>query len=147
MMMEFFIRRHAINSNWHDCRSAFKIKIDSLHSDKIIDLKIMKDFKSIWVDGEGKIPFVEAWRYDIQAAIYQEIERQTRGDFAEKLPFYIVGATKENEPDMAIISIPQQRLIMLCKLYSNTLQGSSKLSQAKSSRHDADAVTGASKRK
>ena len=88
----------------------FKIKIDSLHSDKIIDLKIMKDFKPIWVDGEGKIPFVEAWRYDIQAAIYQEIERQTRGDFAEKLPFYIVGATKENEPDMAIISIPQQRL-------------------------------------
>ena len=27
----------------------------------------------MWVNGLGKVPFVEAWRYDIQGAIYQEV--------------------------------------------------------------------------
>ena len=31
-----------------------KIKIDVLHDDKIVDLKIMKDFAPVWKDGEKK---------------------------------------------------------------------------------------------
>jgi hypothetical protein len=82
----------------------FKIKIDSYHpGDKIVDLKVMKDFDGIWKDGL-KLSFVEAWGYDIQAAIYQFVEDNG-------LPFYIAGATKQKpEPDLAIISIPQDRL-------------------------------------
>lgn len=85
----------------------WKIKIDSYHIGKaIVDLKIMKDFALVWVDGQGKIPFVEAWGYDIQAAIYQAIE-------GNNLPFFIAGATKEKpEPDLAIISIPQEQIDM-----------------------------------
>jgi len=86
-----------------------KVKIDSYHPGKcIVDLKIMRDFAPVWVDGEGRMPFVEAWGYDIQAAIYQEIERQNSGN---RLPFVIAGATKERpEPDIALLSIPQDRI-------------------------------------
>lgn len=84
----------------------FKIKIDSYHLGKcIVDLKVMKDFKPIWVDGCGKVPFVEAWGYDIQAAIYQAVE-------GHDMPFFIAGATKEKEPDIAIMSIPQEIIDM-----------------------------------
>jgi len=88
-----------------------KIKIDSYHPGKcLVDLKIMKDFKPIWVDGQGKLPFVEAWGYDIQAAIYQEVERQSRGADAKPLPFFIAGATKQKITRIKIISIPQEQL-------------------------------------
>ena len=82
----------------------FKIKIDSYHPSKaIVDLKIMRDFENIWKDGL-KIPFVEAWGYDIQAAIYQAVE-------GDGLPFFIAAGTKEKpEPDLALLSIPQDRL-------------------------------------
>ena len=74
----------------------------------IVDLKIMKDFASVWVEGEGKLPFVEAWGYDIQGGIYQEVVRQNTG---KQLPFYIAAASKEKpEPDISIFSIPQYRL-------------------------------------
>ena len=82
---------------------AFKIKIDSYIPDReIVDLKIMRDFEQIWQDGI-KISFVEAWGYDIQGAIYQAVE-------GNNLPFIIAGATKETEPNLELISIPQQRL-------------------------------------
>lgn len=86
-----------------------KIRIDSYHAGKtIVDLKCMRDFKPIWSEEErAKLPFVEAWGYDIQGAIYQEIERQNSG---KKLPFIIAGLTKEKETDLEIISIPQDRL-------------------------------------
>jgi hypothetical protein len=82
----------------------FKIKIDSYHPGKAIDdLKIMKDFDLVWKDGL-KLSFVEAWKYDIGGAIYQAIE-------GNNLPFFIPAGTKEKpEPDLAIISIPQDRL-------------------------------------
>lgn len=81
----------------------FKIKMDSYHKGiRIVDLKIMRDFSPIWKDGE-KLNFVEAWGYDFQGAIYQAIE-------GNDLPFVIAGATKENEPDIELISVPQGRL-------------------------------------
>lgn len=81
----------------------FKIKIDSFHPGKaIVDLKVMRDFQPIWKDGL-KLSFVEGWSYDVQGAIYSYIE-------GNNLPFFIAAATKEKEPDLAIISIPQDRL-------------------------------------
>ena len=81
-----------------------KIKIDVLHRDKIVDLKIMRDFEPIWKDGQ-KMHFIHAWGYDLQAAIYQEIVRQNTGKL---LPFYIAAGTKESEPDLEIFEIPQE---------------------------------------
>ena len=82
----------------------FKIKIDSLHNDTaIVDLKIMKDFEPIYKPGEGKLTFIEFWGYDIQGAIYQEVE-------GNHLPFFIAGATKEDETDIGIFQIPQAYL-------------------------------------
>lgn len=88
----------------------WKIKMDSYHpGDKIVDLKVMKDFAPVWVEGEGKIHFIEAWGYDIQAAIYQAIE-------GNDLPFYIAGATKEKVPDLGIFEIPQHSIDTAMKL-------------------------------
>jgi len=79
----------------------FKCKIDSHHADTaIVDLKVVKDFFPIYVPLKGRMNFVEAWGYDIQGAIYQHI-------VGGRLPFYIAAATKEKEPDMAIIQIDQ----------------------------------------
>ncbi|MDE5854508.1 MAG: PD-(D/E)XK nuclease-like domain-containing protein [Ruminococcus sp.] len=85
----------------------FKGKLDSYHAGKcIVDLKVMRDFEPIWKNGR-KLPFIEAWGYDIQGAIYQELVYQETG---EKLPFIICAVTKEKVPDLTIISIPQERL-------------------------------------
>lgn len=80
----------------------FKIKIDSYHKGKaIVDLKVIKDFQPLWNEDRGiRQSFIEYWGYDFQAAIYQTIE-------GEKLPFYICAVTKETEPDLAVIQIPQ----------------------------------------
>lgn len=82
-----------------------KIKIDSLLPDRTVDLKYMRDMSDARVAGEGYVPFWRAWRYDIQAAIYQEIRRQNEG---KKLPFGLAVATKEKpEPDFALLEFPQ----------------------------------------
>lgn len=82
----------------------FKIRMDSYHPGKaIVDQKIMKDFAGVWKDGL-RLPFVEAWGYDKQASIYVTVE-------GNNLPFFIAGGTKEKpEPDLAIISIPPDRI-------------------------------------
>ena len=81
----------------------FKIKIDSYHKGKaIVDLKVIKDMKPIWDEELGcKVDFIHYWGYHYQAAIYQAIE-------GNKLPFYLCVVTKENEPDLAVIEIPQE---------------------------------------
>lgn len=85
----------------------FKGKLDSYHAGKcIVDLKVMRDFEPIWKNGR-KRHFIEAWGYDIQGAVYQELVFQATG---EKLPFVICAVTKEKVPDLAILEIPQERL-------------------------------------
>lgn len=79
-----------------------KIKIDVLHSDKIVDLKIMKDFSPVWKDGE-KMPWFAAWGYDLQGAVYQEIE-------GNKKPFILAAASKERVTDLQGVEIPQEFL-------------------------------------
>lgn len=99
----------------------FKIKIDSYHPDKVIvDQKIMKDMKDIWVEINDngykrnvKLDFIKAWRYDLEGAIYQEIERQNHlretGE-DRKLPFVLAVTTKEDAPDKELIEIDQDIL-------------------------------------
>lgn len=85
-----------------------KIKIDAYHPDKmIVDLKVMRDFQPIYVPEQGRLSWIEAWRYDLQGAVYQEIVRQNTG---KQLPFYLVAATKEKEPDIGIFQVSQELL-------------------------------------
>jgi hypothetical protein len=86
----------------------FKIKIDSYHAGRVIvDLKVVKDFEPIWKKGQGKLSFAEAWKYDLQGSIYQEIERQNSGT---PLPFFLAAATKEPVTNIDVISISQPKL-------------------------------------
>ena len=89
------------------CNVPVKIKIDVLHDDKIVDQKIMKDFENIYVEDRGHIPWFDAWGYDLQGAIYQEIVRQ---NVEKQLPFYLQAATKEKTPDIDIVHISQSYL-------------------------------------
>jgi len=85
------------------CGVKVKIKMDSYFPGKgIVDLKIMKDFAPMWKD-RNKLNFVEFWKYDMQGTFYTITE-------GSKLPFYLVCATKEKEPDMVIININQDRM-------------------------------------
>lgn len=78
----------------------FKIKIDSLRDDMIVDGKVLKDCEDCWID--GKYPFYMANRYDCQGAIYQSIVQQNVG---KKLPFVLAVVTKEKVPDKRLIKI------------------------------------------
>ncbi len=100
----------------------WKIKIDVLHDDKIVDLKIVKDFGSVYKDGFGFRPWVEAWGYDIQGAVYQRIEQISSGR-EEPLPFYIVAATKEKVTDIDVIQIPQHILDAALKVVESKIDG------------------------
>lgn len=84
-----------------------KIKVDSLHRDKIVDLKVMRDFQSVYNPELGRQVWFEAWGYDIQGAVYQEIVRQNTGN---KLPFYLAAATKEKVTDIGIVELDQDAL-------------------------------------
>jgi hypothetical protein len=112
MMMKYLSGQPQVIMTGEIAGVPFKIKIDSYHPGRlIVDQKVMKDFNTVWKDGQGRVPFVEAWGYDYQACLYQEIERQNRGADAKPLPFVIAGATKEKpEPDIDLIGIPQDHL-------------------------------------
>ena len=84
----------------------WKIKVDVLHDDKIVDLKVMKDMLPMFKDGERKT-FIDAWGYDIQGFVYQQIVKANTG---KELPFYLAVLTKEKAPDHEIIHIPDYRL-------------------------------------
>lgn len=84
-----------------------KIKIDSYHPDKIVDLKIMRDFEPVYKAEQGRLPWFEAWQYDLQGAVYQEVVRQNTGKI---LPFYLAAATKEKTTDIDIVHIGQDLL-------------------------------------
>lgn len=87
----------------------FKIKVDSLHPNCIVDLKCIKDFAPVYSTEKGaKLHFINYWGYDIQGAIYREIVRQNTG---ESLPFFIAAITKEKpEPALRVYWIPNEDL-------------------------------------
>ena len=102
-----------------------KIKIDSLLPYAIVDQKIMASIRElVWkYDEETKrnrqVDFVEAFGYDIQGAVYQEIARQNLG---EKLPFILAPTTKEEEPDKALIQIDQEFLDKKLQYFASKVQ-------------------------
>ena len=70
----------------------------------IVDQKCMRDTESVWSeDDHARISFVEAWGYDIQGAIYQAIE-------GHMLPFILAVGTKQDEPDLQALYIPDTDL-------------------------------------
>lgn len=91
----------------------WKIKVDVLHDDKIVDLKCVKDFEPVYKPGEGKLPWWQYWGYDIQGAVYQEIVKQNVG---KRLPFFIAGITKEQVTDFGLFQIPQEQLNTALKI-------------------------------
>ena len=117
LMMKYLSGKHQVIMTGKIKGVPFKIKVDSLLEDAIVDQKIMSSYKDlIWVEKNGfnvKVDFVEAYGYDIQGAIYQEIVRQNIG---KKLPFILAVATKEEEPDKALIKIDQYYLDQALKV-------------------------------
>lgn len=86
----------------------FKIKIDSLLPDRITDLKIVRDFETIYdPDFCSRVPWWVYWKYDLQGGAYQEIVRQ---NLTKSLPFFLAAATKENVTDYNIYHIVQDDL-------------------------------------
>ena len=102
-----------------------KIKIDSLLPYAIVDQKIMASIRElVWkYDEETKrtrhVDFVEAFGYDIQGAVYQEIARQ---NLCERLPFILAPTTKEEEPDKALIQIDQDILDKKLEYFASKVQ-------------------------
>ena len=85
----------------------WKIKMDCYNEQRIVDLKVVKDFEDIYEKGYGWRSWIEYWGYDIQGAIYQKIVELNTG---KRLPFYIAAVTKEKVPDIDLIQIPQHIL-------------------------------------
>ena len=92
----------------------WKIKMDSyLEGKAIVDLKYMKSLREKFYHRElnGTVSFIEEFGYDIQGAIYQEVVYRNTG---KRLPFYLSAVSKDKEPDLEVIWIPddilQQRL-------------------------------------
>ena len=85
----------------------FKVALDNLHDDKIVDRKVMKDFEPVYVPEQGRLPWFEAWGYDTQGAAYREIVRQNTG---KTLPFILAAGTKEDEPDITLLEIDSELL-------------------------------------
>lgn len=85
----------------------FKIMIDSYNPERrtIVDLKTTKSIvEKSWIDRLGRYGnFIENYQYDLQMAIYAEIELQNSKakDYCECL---IVAISKETPPDKIVIT-------------------------------------------
>lgn len=80
--------------------------IDNLLDTAIVDGKVMRDLKDVWVRN-GYQPWWKAYGYDVQGAIYQELVFQQTG---KKLPFLLAVVTKEDTPDIAVYQLSQDTL-------------------------------------
>lgn len=66
----------------------------------IVDLKTVKDFKPVWSEEyHERVSFVKSMGYDKQGAIYQKLD-------GRQAPFVIVAITKEPEPDIRAVHVP-----------------------------------------
>ena len=98
----------------------WKIKIDVHGGNRIVDLKVVKDFEPMYKEGFGRVSWVEYWGYDIQGAVYQRIEQLYSGR-TEPLPFYLVAVTKEKIPNFDVIQIPQHYLDTALKVVESKI--------------------------
>ena len=103
LMKQHLAGKHQIIMTGEISGVPFKIKMDSYHPDKIVDLKYMASLRS----PNMFEPMVKYWGYDIQGAIYQEIVRQNTG---KRLPFFLNIATKEKPAHLSVAEIVQYDL-------------------------------------
>ncbi len=70
----------------------------------IVDQKVMRSMEDVW-DPEERVyaSWWRAWRYDIQGAVYQAVEGRL-------LPFILAAGTKEEEPDIRAVYLPDSVL-------------------------------------
>ena len=85
----------------------FKAKFDVLGADRIVDLKTVKDLRSQYLPGQGRVDFATAWDWPLQMAIYQKIYEEVEG---VRLPCYLAVITKETPADIRIVQIEQERM-------------------------------------
>ena len=85
----------------------FKAKFDVLGADRIVDLKTVRDLKSQYLPGQGRVDFATAWDWPLQMAIYQKIYEKVEG---VRLPCYLAVITKETPADIRIVQIEQERM-------------------------------------
>lgn len=81
----------------------------------IIDRKVMRDFQPLYKGGEGKLNFIDYWKYDLQLAVYQKLVAQQHG--GELFPCYIHAVTKEKVPDIGLYRLPQAQLDAATQIY------------------------------
>ena len=93
--------------------TSWKIKIDSLLPDKIVDLKVMRSMERIM----GK-SFVEYWEYDLQMAVYAAVYKAVTG---KDLDTYLAVVTKQIPADLEIIHVPKWRREELLEDVKRTL--------------------------
>lgn len=93
----------------------FKVKYDVLRDNyrvndkRIVDLKTIRDTEPLYKPGEGKLNFVEYWRYDLQLAIYREVYKKNKG---VELPCYLACISKQDPPAILVIRVPDAQLDM-----------------------------------
>ena len=93
----------------------FKAKFDIYQEGKrIVDLKTVRDLKPVYVPGEGRLAYYDAWNWPLQMAIYQAVE-------GNHLPCYLAVVTKEDPPDIDLIEVPQWRLDAELEFLKNKL--------------------------
>lgn len=91
----------------------FKVKYDVLrdhyrvNDKRIVDIKTIRDTEPIYRTGEGKLNFVEYWRYDLQLSIYREVYKKNKG---AELPCYLACISKQDPPAILLIHIPPPQL-------------------------------------
>lgn len=125
LFMEYMSGRKQVIMTANIFGVPFKVKFDVLRDNysagekRIVDLKTVRDFKPMYREGEGRLNFVEYWRYDLQLAIYQEVYRVNKG---LRLPTYLACITKEQPPDIEVISVPQEQLDMCLELLSKDIE-------------------------
>ena len=87
----------------------FKGALDFVDNTDITDLKCVASIREkVWNDDLHKfVNFILARRYDIQGGVYQELERQNSGI---QKGFRLACVSKEENPDKAIIQLPQEML-------------------------------------
>ena len=104
LMMKYLGGRHQKIMTGTIAGVPFKIKMDSYKpGEYIADLKYMASLRSPNLFE----PLVKYWNYVAQGAVYQEIVYQNTGD---RLPFYLVIATKESPTPLEVCEIKQYDL-------------------------------------
>ena len=88
----------------------FKAKYDVYNRDDpdmketIVDLKTVKDFNPVYMPGQGRVTFADAWDWPLQMAIYQQLSDTKRATCLLSV------ISKEDPPDVNVVWIPQERL-------------------------------------